>query len=178
MIALVALAVVACSKETQTRTPVHGRLEIEVPAQGTTMVRCDPMQLQQVITNLATNARDAMPEGGTLTIRPVACEHDRICIDVADTGAGIPADALPRIFEPLFTTKASGTGIGLSVVQQVITRAGGSITVDSVVGSGTVFHIELLRAEPSGRRGDTAWRMKSSLSWTTTAFFSTVSARS
>jgi PAS domain S-box-containing protein len=124
------------------------RVEIEVPAPGTAMVRCDPTQLQQVITNLATNARDAMPQGGTLTIRTVAGDQDRVCIDVADTGAGIPADALPRIFEPLFTTKASGTGIGLSVVQQVITRAGGSITVDSVVGSGTVFHIELLKAEP------------------------------
>ena len=121
-------------------------VEIEVPEPGTTLVRCDPAQLQQVITNLATNARDAMPKGGTLTIRPVECEHDRVCIDVADTGAGIPPDALPRIFEPLFTTKASGTGIGLSVVQQVITRAGGSISVDSVVGSGTVFHIELSRA--------------------------------
>jgi len=117
---------------------------IEPPAESI-FVRCDPMQLQQVVTNLVANARDAMPNGGELTITIVTEGDDRVCLDVIDTGNGIPSDLLPNIFDPLFTTKRHGTGLGLSVVKQIVTRGGGTVNVDSIVGVGTVFHIELRR---------------------------------
>ncbi|MGZ4809085.1 MAG: response regulator [Thermoanaerobaculia bacterium] len=104
----------------------------------------DPAQMQQVLTNLAANARDAMPRGGelTLTIEPATRGSQRMVrLVVSDTGHGIPADVLPLIFEPLFTTKRTGTGLGLAVVQQLLNRNGGSIDVASEPGKGTTFTI-------------------------------------
>src|SRR5207247_182215 len=89
-------------------------VDLDVPKYDAIHVRCDPAQMQQVVTNLAVNARDAMGGSGTLRI---AAERagSLIRITVADTGCGIPAETLPYIFEPLFTTKHSGTGLGLAV---------------------------------------------------------------
>jgi len=119
-------------------------------------VLTDAAQLTQVIMNLVTNARDAMPKGGTVTLharRPRAgetfafgvVEHPQACVQfsVSDTGCGIPADGLQQIFEPLFTSKPAGNGLGLAVAHQVVTRHGGSIFVESTVGQGTTFHIFL-----------------------------------
>ena len=122
-------------------------------------VRADPGQLEQVIVNLAVNARDAMPEGGTLTIRtygvsatevrrlgsdilPIA---DYTALSVTDTGTGIAPDVLPKIFEPFFTTKevGKGTGLGLSTVYGIVKQSGGFIFADSVMGRGTSFVIYL-----------------------------------
>ncbi len=104
----------------------------------------DAAQMQQVLMNLAANARDAMPRGGELTvtvdsITPGSQMMARLI--VADSGHGIPADVLPLIFEPLFTTKRTGTGLGLAVVQQLLNRIGGSIEVASEPAKGTTFTI-------------------------------------
>ena len=123
-------------------------------------VLADAAQLTQVITNLVTNARDAMPNGGTITVRarrPSAGEtypfgvvrepESFIQISVSDTGTGIAPNILQQIFEPLFTSKPSGTGLGLAVAHQVVMRHGGSIFVESVVDRGTTFHLFLRGGE-------------------------------
>jgi two-component system cell cycle sensor histidine kinase/response regulator CckA len=124
-------------------------------------VRVDVSQFEQVIVNLAVNARDAMPEGGTLTVRTAnvnAQEAERfaykgmpgadyVLIEVGDTGTGIPADIVDKIFEPFFSTKevGKGTGLGLSTVYGIIKQTGGFIYVDSQEGKGTLFRIFLPR---------------------------------
>jgi two-component system cell cycle sensor histidine kinase/response regulator CckA len=124
-------------------------------------VRADPGQLEQVIINLAVNARDAMAEkhGGTLTIQTYAVRADQVAelgsdilpvadysaLSVTDTGCGIPAAVLGKIFEPFFTTKevGKGTGLGLSTVYGIVKQSGGFIFADSKVGEGTRFVIYL-----------------------------------
>ena len=126
---------------------------------GLAPVRADPGQLEQVIVNLAVNARDAMPEGGELTITTYsvaaaevpALGHkvmpidDYVAIAVRDTGLGIPADVMLNIFDPFFTTKAvgKGTGLGLSMVYGIVKQTGGFIFADSAPGLGTTFNIYL-----------------------------------
>ncbi|MBV9533372.1 MAG: response regulator, partial [Bradyrhizobium sp.] len=122
-------------------------------------VKADVSQVEQVIVNLAVNARDAMPDGGKLTIKtgnvtaaqslaykglPVG---DYACIDISDTGAGIPPEIRGKIFDPFFTTKevGKGTGLGLSTVYGIVKQTGGFIYVDSEEGRGTTFHIFLPR---------------------------------
>jgi two-component system cell cycle sensor histidine kinase/response regulator CckA len=126
-------------------------------------VRMDPTQLDQVIMNLALNARDAMPEGGSLRIatgHAVVLSPETIgtetlpagryaMLEVADSGAGIPPEVLPRIFDPFFTTKREqgGTGLGLSTVHGIVRQSGGFIAVDSRRGEGTRFRIWMPRHE-------------------------------
>lgn len=119
-------------------------------------IRADKRQLEQVVMNLVVNARDAMPDGGKITIETknvfldTALERDRVRlapgdyvrIRVIDTGTGIPADKVSRIFEPFFSTKgAKGTGLGLSTAYGIVKQSGGYIFVDSIVGSGTTFSL-------------------------------------
>jgi PAS domain S-box-containing protein len=117
----------------------------EMPAEAS--VSADRAQLAQVLINLALNARDAMlANGGTLTIGASPGQpndlHQRFThFTVSDTGEGIASENLPHIFEPLFTTKKTGTGLGLSVVFQIVAAHGGHISVDSELGKGTTFHI-------------------------------------
>ncbi|MBI2604825.1 MAG: PAS domain S-box protein [Deltaproteobacteria bacterium] len=119
-------------------------------------VRIDPSQMEQVILNLVVNARDAMPSGGRLGIETKNIRIHRLPEDnedlkpgtyvalvVSDTGTGIPASLKSRIFEPFFTTKERGSGLGLATVFGIVKLAGGSISVDSEVGKGTVFTIYL-----------------------------------
>jgi two-component system cell cycle sensor histidine kinase/response regulator CckA len=129
-------------------------IEIDVP-DGLPSVELDPVQLEQVILNLAVNARDAMPGGGTLTLSARREDLDRLraddlggikpgvytVLEVSDTGAGMDEETLARAFEPFFTTKArgKGTGLGLSGAYGFVTQTGGSIRVDSDVGRGTTF---------------------------------------
>jgi two-component system, cell cycle sensor histidine kinase and response regulator CckA len=132
---------------------------ITVPASGPVAVHIDPGQLQQVLLNLAINARDAMPDGGTLVIEADTVELDGTDITttppvtpgtyarlvVSDTGCGIPADVAAHIFEPFYTTKPTGrgTGLGLATVYGVVSEAGGSIGVYSEPEVGTTFRISL-----------------------------------
>jgi signal transduction histidine kinase/ActR/RegA family two-component response regulator len=130
----------------------HVKLRVEAQHDVARVVS-DRGQLEQVILNLAINARDAMPTGGTLSItvanvaRPNADGGSQrgVAIRVSDTGVGIPADIRERIFEPFFTTKepGKGTGLGLSTVYGIIKQSGGCIEVDSRVGLGTTFTITL-----------------------------------
>ena len=124
-------------------------------ASETPPVWVDPGQLTQVVLNLVVNARDAMPEGGTVTLRacPLAAvapsrpvdapPGDWTCLEVTDTGVGMSAAVRQRIFEPYFTTKefGRGTGLGLAVVYGAVESAQGVITVDSVEGQGTTFRL-------------------------------------
>ncbi len=142
-------------------------------------VKVDIGQFEQVVVNLAVNARDAMPDGGELTVRTrnVAADEceafsyrrelvpaDYVLVEVEDTGSGIAPDVLKKIFEPFFTTKevGKGTGLGLSMVYGIIKQTGGFIFCDSEPGKGTVFRIFLPRhvagaaqlAEPKAANGE------------------------
>ncbi|HET9992572.1 MAG TPA: ATP-binding protein [Kofleriaceae bacterium] len=118
-------------------------LDIEVPAEPQ-RVLIDPTQLEQIIMNLAVNARDAMQGRGRLSIRVIA-DAKSVAIDVADTGSGMPSEVVARIFEPYFTTKeiGKGTGLGLATVHGIVEHAGGKIAVASEPDCGTTFHIAL-----------------------------------
>ena len=105
-------------------------------------VLCNADQLRQVFLNLMLNAIDAMPQGGTLTIRTIAGPTLAV-VEVQDTGIGIPQDIRPRLFEPFFTNKPQGTGLGLSISAHIVTQHGGQIEVESVEGQGSTFRIVL-----------------------------------
>ena len=107
-------------------------------------VYADRGQIERVIVNLVVNARDAIKGGGTLEIRTSNHEDHWVTLEVSDTGAGIPAHVLPRLFEPFFSTKgARGTGLGLWSVSNIVGQAGGQITVNSTVGFGSTFTVRL-----------------------------------
>jgi two-component system, cell cycle sensor histidine kinase and response regulator CckA len=126
---------------------------------GGTVVRADPVQLEQVLVNLAVNARDAMPDGGVVTIETTRVQIDleladshpalelgeHVRLSVRDIGAGIPQAIHARVFEPFFTTKGhgKGTGLGLSTVYGIVQQWHGHVEFDSQLGQGTVFHVWL-----------------------------------
>ena len=109
----------------------------------------DPAQMQQVLLNLSTNARDAMAGEGTITIRtvpdPSEADHPLACIVFSDTGGGMNPETMGHIFEPFFSTKETGkgTGLGLSIVWSIVKQHGGETAVDSIEGRGTSFRISL-----------------------------------
>jgi signal transduction histidine kinase len=109
----------------------------------------DLMQLQQVFLNIVLNAVDAMPEGGTLTIRTSFSEESgRIRVEIADTGKGIGEGRTEKIFEPFFTTKPKGTGLGLAISKQLVEQHGGSIAAANNPDGGATFEILLPRIPP------------------------------
>lgn len=124
------------------------------------LARCDTNQLENALLNLAINARDAMPEGGTLTIatsnqvfdvsqaliRDIA-PGDYACLTVSDTGVGMPHELQARAFDPFFTTKpvGQGTGLGLSMIYGFVRQSSGSVRIESQVGSGTSIEVCLPR---------------------------------
>lgn len=106
------------------------------------MITIDGNQLSQVFVNLILNAIDAMPDGGTLTIKSMMKDSD-IVIQFEDTGIGIPREELSNIFDPFFTTKEKGTGLGLAVSYNIIKKMNGTLSVESELGKGTVFTITI-----------------------------------
>jgi signal transduction histidine kinase len=120
-------------------------------------IEADPVQIHQVVLNLAVNSRDAMPRGGTLTIRTANFDateqptpsgigpRDYLVLAVSDTGVGMDVETQSHIFEPFFTTKGlgKGTGLGLATVYGIVQQGGGSIEVESDPGRGTTFRIYL-----------------------------------
>jgi signal transduction histidine kinase len=121
---------------------IETRLSLE---NGLPAVIIDGHQIQQVLVNLVTNAAQAMTGGGTLIIRSRTCPvKNCVAVTVADTGKGIPPEMLPHVFDPFFSTKGEGgTGLGLSVSYGIIKNHKGEIRVESKVGTGTTFTIEL-----------------------------------
>ena len=107
-------------------------------------VRASAQHLQQVFLNLVNNAHDAMPDGGTITLRTYR-DGSRLIAEVRDTGSGIPPEIQPRVFEPFFTTKdvGKGTGLGLAVSYGIVRAHGGDLTVESRQGDGAVFRVVL-----------------------------------
>ena len=117
-------------------------LAIEVDA-DLPRVRGNAGRLKQALLNLLVNARQAMPQGGRARLAAAHDGNGQVCITVADSGPGIPADVLPSIFAPFYTTKREGTGLGLSVTREIIQEHGGTVSVQSDAGVGTQFVIKL-----------------------------------
>jgi signal transduction histidine kinase len=105
-------------------------------------ITADDEQLRQLFMNLVLNAIQAMPDGGTLSV-VTSCTEGVLCISVSDTGIGIPKEKLDLIFQPFYSTKPNGTGLGLAVVQRVVRDCGGTIAVSSTEGRGTSFDIRI-----------------------------------
>jgi PAS domain S-box-containing protein len=134
------------------------RVETAVEIEGTLPSLCaDPQQLQQVLLNLSLNAVDAMPKGGRLTVKAARHDDDEMLISVEDSGIGIDADLLPRIFQPFITSKKRrGLGLGLPICDRIVKAHGGKIRVRSRPGEGTAFSVYLPLMPPAAQTQQSA----------------------
>ena len=128
---------------------VPERIRFEHALEGAGCIEIDPNELEQVVLNLVVNAVGAMPEGGSLALR-CRCLDGRMLLEVEDTGVGMPADLQERVFEPFFTTRAEGTGLGLATARAIVRRAGGEIWVLSAADSGSCFSVSVPLCEFAG----------------------------
>src|SRR6185295_15114529 len=141
-------------RQDRRRSGVEIQVETDL-AEGLPPVAGDPAELREAFTNLVLNAVDAMPKGGTLTLR-TAVTDGQVQVEVRDTGTGIPEHIREKIFDPFFTTKGpKGTGLGLSMAYGILQRHNGRITVESEEGCGTTFRL-LFPAAVSGSVGELA----------------------
>jgi signal transduction histidine kinase len=142
------IAMTAWGREFQEVVAAHGmRLQVDgVEQLGPAAFHANT--LRRALLNLVQNAAEAMPQGGTVTLAGHGTA-DQVQLQVHDTGSGIPAAQIPRLFEPLYTTKPGGTGLGIYIVQQIVEAHEGQVTVESQVGQGTTFTITLPRSCPS-----------------------------
>ena len=122
--------------------PENVAVSIQI-ADNLSKINADPLYLKRVLVNLISNAQQAMPQGGKLTITANAPTKNKIAISIKDTGLGIPEHVRSQIFQPLFTTKAKGQGLGLAVVKRLTEALNGSVHFESQVGQGTAFIITL-----------------------------------
>jgi signal transduction histidine kinase len=122
------------------------QLDSELP-----FILADPTQIAQIVTNIGINAVQAMPDGGQLTITTQLVNSGWIAMVFTDTGVGIPKENLHQLYEPLFTTKAKGIGLGLAIIKLMVEAHGGSIEVQSEVGKGTTFTVKLPSILPEGK---------------------------
>jgi signal transduction histidine kinase len=104
-------------------------------------VRGEESQLKQVLMNLCLNAREAMPQGGRLSVRTGVSERGEVLLSIQDNGLGMSEEVRRHIFEPFYSTKERGTGLGLVVVQQIVSEMGGQIEVQSALATGTCVEI-------------------------------------
>lgn len=143
-------------------TGLGSAVELHIEAgDGLWPITVDPAEFETALVNLVINARDAMPQGGKVTVQASnvvvddgVTKGDFVALKVRDTGIGIPEDVLAKIFDPFFTTKpiGKGTGLGLSQVHGFVHQAGGTIAVDSELGKGTTFTLGLPRSTPASKR--------------------------
>jgi signal transduction histidine kinase len=129
--------------QAQLQSPEHPAIDCRLElAEALQPIAADPELLHRAFSNLALNAMDAMPQGGTLTLR-TRPSGDRVAVEIADAGSGLTAEECERLFTPYYTSKAHGTGLGLAIVQSIISDHGGRISVHSQPGRGATFMIEL-----------------------------------
>ena len=132
------------------------KININVDAAEPLEFHGDQQQLQQVLINLAQNARDSMPSGGTITLRAhsgvamlPAGRAPAVLLDITDTGAGIAPEVQERLFDPFFSTKEGGTGLGLAIASRIIEQHGGLIQFSTRPGQGSTFTIVLPKEKPN-----------------------------
>lgn len=128
------------------------RIEVETAAEDETTIEADPEQLKTCFSNLMINAIQAMPDGGRLSVR-LRPEAERLVIEFTDTGVGIEQEALAQIFEPYYSTKETGIGLGLPLTKKIIEEHGGVIEVESERGTGTTFRVRLPREGAAEAKG-------------------------
>jgi two-component system CheB/CheR fusion protein len=127
------------------RVTINNRVELRMDLRSTGSIFADPGQIEQVITTLVINSRDAMPDGGRIVIETADAPDNTVMISVSDTGTGMDAETKSHIFEPFFTTKpkGAGAGLGLSTIYGIVKQSGGQMRLSSDLGQGTTFQIFL-----------------------------------
>jgi signal transduction histidine kinase len=134
------------------------RVVSRIPKDGPALLRGSPAGIRQVLLNLVLNAQEAMPQGGELTLSLARRERHWVC-EVRDTGPGIPKERLRRIFDPFYSSKERGTGLGLAVVNRIVAEHRGRVEVDSREGRGTTFRLTFPATDvPPGTAGPTRGR--------------------
>jgi len=133
--------------DAQFREPGRPPIAVQFELDGDVMpLQADPEQIKRLLQNLLLNAADAMPAGGTLTIRTKKSDG-AVHLEISDTGEGLTKEECERLFTPYYTTKQHGTGLGLAIVQSVVSDHGAKIRVESEPGRGTTFRITFAERE-------------------------------
>jgi len=142
-------------QQSLSRTTIPDQVEVQSQLdEGLPSILADPDQLAQVFGNIILNAIQAMPKGGQLTIKSEEHKPDWVTVSFADTGVGISEENLGKLFEPLFTTKAKGIGLGLAITKTIVEAHGGTIEAESTAGEGTTFTVKLPLGHPEGDKDE------------------------